>query len=543
MTTAVLRPGRDFDEKVLLPAAGIIRRGGLVAFPTETVYGLGADATNEAACRNIYAAKGRPSDNPLIVHIADPADAEKLAVVPELYHKLADAFMPGPLTVIMKKRGVIPDGVTGGLDTVAIRCPSDPIAHALIKLSGVPIAAPSANLSGKPSTTSFEHVKSDLDGRVDMIIDGGDCEIGLESTIVMLGDGGMTLLRPGAVTAEQLSLFGDVAIDPTVLKKAEDGAPPLAPGMKYRHYAPRAPLTAIECGDASAAAAYIEKRREGRIAVLRCDEDAGAFAGYRVFTLGGRNDSRTQAHRLFAALRETDSERFDHIYAVTPDVSAGMKPALKNRLMKAAGYDAVKLSGFTVIGVTGRSGSGKSTFAAMLAEKLGNAAVVDCDAVNRDMLGNDAEYAALLVSEFGGGILTDGVPDRRKLGALVFSDPEKLKALNTLSHPRITAKTVKLTEDARKEGRRYAIIDAPLLFDTPLSLICDVRITVEADEKTAARRLSERDGGVPYLKARSEAQKRDFSLSDVTVENGGTLTELEAAASVTAESIKKKYSY
>ena len=537
METRILRPGRPCDESELLPAAEILRRGGLVAFPTETVYGLGADALNEKACADIYKAKGRPSDNPLIVHIADPDDAEKYAFVPEIYHRLAKAFMPGPLTVIMKKRDVIPNSVTGGLDTVAIRCPSDDIAHTLIKLAGVPIAAPSANLSGRPSTTAFSHVFADLDGRVDAIIDGGDCDIGLESTIVKCDGDGMTLLRPGAVTVEQLSLFGDVTVDPAVITKTDGDAPPLAPGMKYRHYAPRAKLTVIESPDAKRAYRYIKNRADENSAVLCCVEDAPCFGGLRVYTIGSRTDELSQAKRLFAALRETDETEHSCLFAVTPPFEGGVGTALHNRLMKAAGYDVIRLYGVFTIGVTGLSGSGKSTFTSLLAERLG-AAVVDCDAINREMLENDAGYGKLLATAFGDGILTGGAPDRKKIGALVFSDGEKLKRLNALAHPRIIERVKSALSSAEKAGRAFAVVDAPLLYDTPLADICDLRVTVDAGKAEREARLSLRDGALPYLEERSKAQERDFSASDVIIKNDGTLFDLESKAKALAEDLK-----
>ena len=540
MDTRILRPGKPLSENDLLSAAEILRRGGLIAFPTETVYGLGADALNERACADIYKAKGRPSDNPLIVHIAEPSDAEKYAVVPELYYRLAEAFMPGPLTVIMKKRPVIPDRVTGGLDTVAVRCPSNAIAHALIRLSGVPVAAPSANISGKPSTTAFAHVYADLFGKVDMIIDGGECDIGLESTIVKIVGDGITLLRPGAVTVEQLSLFGDVTVDPAVTTRTESSAPPLAPGMKYRHYAPRARLTAIETDNAERAYEYIKAHADKNAAVLCCEEDVGCFPGFCIYKLGSRSDEMSQAKRLFSALRETDGEEHSHLFAVTPPLGGGVGTALHNRLMKAAGYDVLRLCGTVKIGVTGASGSGKSTFAALLAEKLGNAIVIDCDAINRDMLENDGKYQKTLVSAFGDGILTDGKPDRRKLGALVFSDAEKLKTLNSLAHPRIVARVSEAAADAERQGKEYVVIDAPLLYDTPLAGICDVRITVKADDARRSERLSLRDGKLPYLRQRTAAQERDFSASDITIDNSKALADLESSAEATAQAVKKK---
>ena len=226
-------------ESDLLRAADILRAGGLVVFPTETVYGLGGNGLDATAAQKIYAAKGRPSDNPLIIHIARPEDAEAYAHTSDTYYRLARAFMPGPLTVILPKRDNIPHATTGGLDTVAVRCPSHPVAHRLIELAGVPIAAPSANLSGKPSPTSATHVAQDMDGRVDMILDGGSCEIGLESTIVKLDGNALTLLRPGAVTYDALCMVCEkVTVAEAVTHQLAANERPLSPGMKYRHYAP-----------------------------------------------------------------------------------------------------------------------------------------------------------------------------------------------------------------------------------------------------------------------------------------------------------------
>ncbi len=336
MKTLIIRyRGRDS----LIPAAEILRKGGLVAFPTETVYGLGGNALDPEAAKKIYAAKGRPSDNPLIVHLADPAHALRYARTGQLYDHIAETLMPGPLTVILKKRDVIPDSVTGGLDTVGIRVPSHPVARELIELAGVPVAAPSANLSGKPSPTSFSHVLHDLDGRVDCIIDGGSCDFGLESTIIKPEDGVIKLLRPGAVTVEMLSIFDQkIYIDPAVTEKF-DGVP-LAPGMKYRHYAPEKPLTVLEGGDEAVYRFLAEKKRVG---VICFDEDLRHIEGKYVFSCGSSGDSLTQAQKLFSCLRRFDAvSDIDVIYARMPS-KVGIGLAVFNRLIKAAGFQVLRL--------------------------------------------------------------------------------------------------------------------------------------------------------------------------------------------------------
>lgn len=345
---AVLCGRAEVDDDILRRGAEIIRSGGLVAFPTETVYGLGANALDSDAAAKIYAAKGRPSDNPLIIHISRPEEAELYAYVPEEYKLLAEKFLPGPLTVIMPKRENIPSAVTGGLDSVAVRLPSNAAARRLIELSGVPIAAPSANLSGKPSPTSASHVIDDMNGRVDMIIDGGECNIGLESTIIKLThDGKAELLRPGGITKEQLEeVFSEVILDKAVTEKLGEGEKPLAPGMKYRHYAPTASLTLVS-GEAGLFEKVIsESLGKSGLGVIAFDEDIDKLVSLgvkreNILSLGARDDINVQAARLFSVLRECDTCRFEKIYARLPERD-GLSLAVYNRIIKAAGYDVIR---------------------------------------------------------------------------------------------------------------------------------------------------------------------------------------------------------
>ena len=336
-------------EKQLCRAAEIIRGGGLVAFPTETVYGLGANGLDSAASSRIYAAKGRPSDNPLILHIDEPTKAEEYAYTCEAYYALARKFMPGPLTVIMPKRGIVPKTTTGGLETVALRCPENRIARELIRLCELPIAAPSANISGKPSPTCAAHVLHDMGGRIDMIIDGGSCDIGLESTIVELSDGKAILLRPGAITLGMLrDVIGDVETDPTVTHIPEAGMRPKAPGMKYRHYAPSAP-TVLICDDMRAdfdmrAIKFLsaKKRENEKTGILCFEEYIPELAGKYTISLGEKENESEHARRLFAALRTFDELGADRIYAtVSSTGEAGL--AFYNRMLKASGYNIEKI--------------------------------------------------------------------------------------------------------------------------------------------------------------------------------------------------------
>ena len=326
------------QERDLCHAAAILRDGGLVVFPTETVYGLGGNALDAQAAQKIYAAKGRPSDNPLIIHIANPNDASRYAETNALYDRLAKAFMPGPLTVILPKRDCIPLSVTGGLDSVAVRCPSHPVAKRLIELAGIPIAAPSANRSGKPSPTAASHVAEDLDGRVDMILDGGECDIGLESTIVRIDGDGLTLLRPGAVTYDALCMVCDrVTVADAVLHKLAEGERPLSPGMKYRHYAPTAPVVLLK-GDDDRVLAFLQAEQQNQKCAILCyDEEIPHLDPVRLLPIGARNDLATHAKQLFAALRQADATDAEIIYAHLPTME-GLGLALYNRMIRAAAH-------------------------------------------------------------------------------------------------------------------------------------------------------------------------------------------------------------
>lgn len=334
------------DEQ-LFPCAKIIKEGGLVVFPTETVYGLGADATNPEAAKKIYTAKGRPSDNPLIIHIANPRDAEKYTFTTPLYYRLAEAFMPGPLTVIMRSRDSVPRETRGGLDTVAVRCPSSKIANRLIELSGVAIAAPSANLSGTPSPTNARHVMDDMQGRVDVIIDGGDCDFGLESTIVKLeGDDAVTLLRPGRITVDDLLALGiRVNVADAVTNELREGEVALSPGMKYRHYAPTCEVVLFD-GSIEKLVKYIKKTEMRNTAVIAYNEDKAIIEKELphavVYDFGKKLDLFDQAHHLFNILREADKENYDVIYAPLPS-SDGIGLALYNRMIRAAAHKIIRL--------------------------------------------------------------------------------------------------------------------------------------------------------------------------------------------------------
>ena len=322
-------------------AANIIKDGGLVAIPTETVYGLGADGLNPDAVAKIFLAKGRPQDNPLILHVAEP---EQIALfchdIPDAAYALAEAFWPGPLTMVLPARDTVPKSTTAGLSTVAVRCPDNAVTRQIIRLAGVPVAAPSANISGKPSTTTAEHVLHDHDGNVDAIVDGGPCRVGLESTIVDLTEDRPRLLRPGGITPEQLlEVLGDLVVDKAVTAQIDKDAVVKAPGMKYRHYAPQCQVIIVS-GSREKAADYIRSHYQQGDRVLCFDEELSLYTGCDPLSYGCEADVSTLSAGLFAALRQLDDPAIGKVYARCP-VGGGVAYAVQNRLKKAAAFHIV----------------------------------------------------------------------------------------------------------------------------------------------------------------------------------------------------------
>lgn len=330
--------GGKLHTENIARAAKLLAAGEIVAVPTETVYGLAANAYDETAVRKIFSAKGRPQDNPLIVHIADFQDIyELVGQVPEAAKKLADAFWPGPLTVILPKSDKIPDAVSAGLATVAVRYPAHPVAQAVIQACGVPLAAPSANRSGSPSPTNAKYVLDDMDGRIPLILDGGGSQVGVESTVVTLATEVPRVLRPGGVTVEQLrEVLGEVEVDDAVLHQLKAGKTAASPGMKYKHYAPKADITIVR-GSFSQFQEFV-KGKDAFVLVFAGEENAFD----RAVTYGRADDDRAQANRLFDALRELDERGAKTVYARCPALS-GVGLAVYNRLIRAAGFHLVDL--------------------------------------------------------------------------------------------------------------------------------------------------------------------------------------------------------
>lgn len=337
MKTEILKATEESIEK----AVAIIKNGGVVGLPTETVYGLGANAFDSSAVEKIFEAKGRPKDNPMIVHVSSIDEVYPLVKeFPENAKKLAEKYWPGPLTIIMPKSDKVPARTSGNLDTVAVRMPSHPVMRKVIEKSGCPIAAPSANLSGSPSPTNAKYVFDDMDGRIELIIDGGECEVGLESTVITLATEKPRLLRPGGITPEQLEeVLGEIVIDKAVKSKLEENAKAASPGMKYKHYAPKIRVVIIKA-DREKYAEYVSSHSENAAAL--CFEDDVESISVPAVTYGRSDDSSSQAKRLFDALRELDETGKEIAYAHCPS-DEGVGLAVYNRLLRSAGFEVVEL--------------------------------------------------------------------------------------------------------------------------------------------------------------------------------------------------------
>lgn len=342
METLLLTP----NEENLLLAANALQDGQLVGMPTETVYGLGADALNEAAVRAIFAAKGRPADNPLIVHVPSIQAAESLCHIDDRSRRVMEYFCPGPLTLLLPKKPIVPEVVNAGLPSVAIRIPSHPVARRLLELSGVPVAAPSANTSGKPSPTTAQHVMDDLCGKLHSIIDGGCCQVGLESTVIDMTREVPTVLRPGGITPDMLlSVLDEVAVADSVLRPLKEGEKALSPGMLYKHYAPKGTLTLIK-GSEQAVQQLMKKlyaevlQQQKTVQLFAFSEHLPAYEGCNVKCIGSLKEPETVARQLFAVLRQADAEGVDVLFSeVLPAEGVGL--AVMNRLSRAAGFRTI----------------------------------------------------------------------------------------------------------------------------------------------------------------------------------------------------------
>ena len=501
MNTIVFHP--ESDPNAVRDAAAILRRGGLLGIPTETVYGLGADALNEDAVSRIFLAKGRPQDNPLIIHVPDASWLERYCRdVPPAAYRLAERFWPGPLTMILPRRDIVPLQTTGGLETVGVRCPNHPVTLAIIEAAGVPIAAPSGNTSGRPSPTTAAHMIEDMDGRIDGIVDGGPCTVGVESTIIDLTVTPPRLLRPGGLPLESLrQVLGEVAVDKAVTGLLAAGERPRAPGMKYRHYAPHAPVTVVT-GAPERSARRIQGLLSDTAGVICFDEYAPLFPGHIIHKLGPAADKSAQARHVFDALRTFDGTDVTEIFAQCPD-DGGLGLAVANRLKKAAGFHLIDADRPLIVGLTGGTGAGKTSALAALVDLGGT--VLDCDAVYHQMLRTDPALREAITAAFGPVFCPDGSLDRQKLGTLVFSDHAALDRLNTIVYEYLPPELLR-----RAQGHTLVGLDAISLMESGLGRLCACTVAVLAPAEDRVRRIMARDGiSEDYARLRISAQQPD----------------------------------
>jgi L-threonylcarbamoyladenylate synthase len=524
METLLLKDNQE-DIKT---ASQIIKRGGIVAVPTETVYGLAANALEGKAVAKIFKAKGRPMDNPLIVHISSIDMIERFSLYKEFTPKarlLAEKFWPGPLTIILPKGKSIPNEVSAGLDTVAVRFPSHPTAQKLIATADTPLAAPSANLSGKPSPTKAQHCINDLTGKADAIIDGGECAVGVESTVITLATNPPRLLRPGGITAEQLKeVLGDIEIDSAVINKLEEGRKASSPGMKYKHYAPKAQVYLVQ---GKSFCDFVNRISDENTAVICFDEDKINIKE-RTFTIGCAKDYNTQAHKIFDVLREIDKDNsITKVFAPCPETK-GVSLAVYNRMIRAAAFRIINADAY-VIGLTGPTGSGKS-LACKTFEAFGYH-IVDTDLLARKVLEKGSPALDEIKSVFGDDVVNDeGELNRKLLAKRAFNDKESTEKLNRITHPLIYEKALLEIQEYSQKGFDKFILDAPVLFESNGERFCNKTLSIIAPVATRTDRIIKRDSLTKEeVLTRINAQQPDefyINQSDFYITNNGSENDL-----------------
>ena len=511
-------------------AGRLLAGGEVVGIPTETVYGLAANALDEEAVLRIFQAKGRPQDNPLIIHISALEQLEGLAeeLSPAVY-EMAEHFWPGPLTMVVKKKAIVPNRTSAGLDTVGIRMPSHPVARAIIDAAGVPLAAPSANTSGKPSPTTARDVLDDMNGKIPAIVDGGPCTVGVESTVVDMTGPYPQILRPGAITEEMIAeALGTASTDRAAFEGLSDGQKVRSPGMKYRHYAPQAPVTLFEGAPEDTFSAILAALDKPRTGVICFEEYLPAIRERKsrlVYSLGYSWDHAQHARRLFALLRRFDHTQARRILVQCPRIY-GANAGTVNRLRKAAGFQSVDCrNGRRILGVTGRSGCGKSLLSGRLAQM--GAQVLDADRIYAELLKTENPMTAMLNQRFP-GVWKEGVLDRKMLGDLVFSDEQARLDLNFITHSQVRAQMQYIIAHS---DAKWIVLDVPLLFESGIDRLCDVTMAVLADREGSLARIMQRDG---IHRDRAEARLNsqpddDFyrARADLLLQNRGSLAEFQ----------------
>ena len=500
--------------------AALIRSGEAVAIPTETVYGIAADCFNVNAVEKIYLAKGRPSDNPLIVHISRLEEIYSLVEdVPEKAKELMNKYWPGPLTVILPKKSSVPDKVSGGLSTVAVRMPSHPVARAIIEAAGTPLAAPSANISGFPSPTSFSYVKDDMCGRLPAIVDGGDCDFGIESTVITLAADTPVLLRPGAVTHGQLEeILGEVKLHDAILNPLESNEQAASPGMKYKHYSPTASLTVLD-GTKEEFIGFIKNNPHFADFCL-CFEGEEKDMPLPSVTFGSEDDPFSQAKRLFDAFRELDSLGAKKVLVRSPS-REGVGLGVCNRLYRAAGFRFISADKGIITGITGGSGSGKSRICEILQKK--GYTVIDADKIARSVTEKGSPVIEKLAAAFGEDIvLPDGNIDRRLLASRAFKDDASKRLLDSITLTEIVSVCKEKAISETEKGRNV-LIDAPLLFTSGLWSICHRTVKIYAPVEVRLQRILERDGisEEEAMKrfSRQTDEDRESEAADIVINN------------------------
>lgn len=480
METKILKD----DEKGIKAAAEILKKGGIVAIPTETVYGLAASAYSDEAIEKVFLAKGRPQDNPLIVHISDIEEIKNIvSEMPNEAKTLAERFWPGPLTMVLPRTERVAPRVSAGLSTVAVRMPENEIARSIIRECGLPLAAPSANLSGSPSPTTADHVIADLSGRIDAVVVSGHSSVGVESTVVSLAVKPPRLLRPGKITAEELyEILPDLVIDKAVLSELEKGEKAASPGMMYKHYSPKTEVYLVEAESAE----FVKFVNEKTDCAAICFKEDAELLHCKYLSIGASDDEEAQARLIFERLRESDGLGVKTVYVHAPKKS-GVGLAVYNRLIRAAGFKVIRLK--TVIGLTGPTGSGKTT-ACRIAEDMGYT-VINCDKVAREATENK-ECLKALSEAFGEDIInSDGTLSRKKLAEKAFSSAPKTELLNRTIFPYIT-RLVREKIESAKTGK--ILLDAPTIYESGINGICAAVIAVLADTEIRLSRILSRDG-------------------------------------------------